>query len=153
MNPMTAACGPERANFAVTRDAVPAGPVSAPTDKALVYVIEAMPRIPIVTTKVNIGVDGRWVGATEAEGFLNVSLDPGEHHLCAIYQGHAAGMDAEGQTLLLRLNVEAGKTYYLRYHGVFLKDAGTIAFFEPVDADEGQLLLQRSAHVTSLEKK
>jgi hypothetical protein len=152
-NPVTAACGPDAANYVVKKDPTPRGPVQAPADKALVYVIEVMPHIPFLTSKVNIGFDGRWVGATEADGFLNITLDPGEHHACAVYQGHAEGMDAEGQTLLLHLTVEAGKTYYLRYHAFFVKDAGGIAFFEPVDADEGELLLQRSRHVTSTEKK
>jgi len=153
VNPMSAACGPDRANFTVTKDAVQPGPARVPKDKAMVYVIEAMPKVPIVTTKVNIGLDGRWIGATQAEGFLNVVLDPGVHHMCAVYQGHAEGMDEEGRTLLLHLNVEAGKTYYLRYHALFLKDDPGIAFFEPVDADEGQFLLQRSQRVTSVEKK
>jgi hypothetical protein len=153
VNPITAACGPDRTDFSVTKDAVQPAPVQAPPDKALVYVIETMPKIPLVTSKVNIGVDSRWIGETQAYGFLSVVLDPGEHHLCAVYQGHAQASDVEGRTLLLHLNVEAGKTYYLRYHGIIVKDSGLVSFFELVDSDEGLLLLQRSDHIASVEKK
>jgi hypothetical protein len=153
VNPETAACGPDRTNFTVKKDAGPSSLVQAPPDKALVYVIEAMTKTPFLTTKVNIGVDGRWIGATATGGYLSIVLEPGEHHACAVYQGHAEGMDVDGQTLLLHLNVEAGKTYYLRYHAFFTRDSGGIAFFEPVDADEGQLLLQQTVHVTSMVSK
>ncbi|WP_220465008.1 hypothetical protein [Granulicella sp. 5B5] len=53
-------------------------------------------------------------------------------------------MDAEGRVLLLRLDAEADKTYYIRYHGVFLKDSHSIAFFEYVDEDEGEYLVGRT---------
>jgi hypothetical protein len=100
-----------------------------------------------------MGLDGEWIGATDAQSHLSFTVDPGVHHLCAVYQGHAAGMDAEGQTLLLRLDAEAAHTYYFRYHALFLKESPGLAFFEPVDEDEGLLLLERTEASTSALKK
>jgi hypothetical protein len=48
---------------------------------------------------------------------------------------------------------EAGRTYYLRYHALFLKDSPGIDFFEPVDEDEGLLLVERTEASTSSLKK
>jgi hypothetical protein len=128
-------------------------PTQPPPREALVYVIETMPDVPFVTKKVNIGLDGSWIGATDAMTHMSFPVDPGVHHLCAVYQGHAASMDDEGQILLLRLNAEAGHIYYIRYHAMFLKDSPGIAFFEKVDDDEGLLLLQDSDDAVSTLKK
>jgi hypothetical protein len=152
-NAAAAACGSTAANYAVKHDTTPFVLTPVPPDKALVYFIESMPSYPIVTTKVNIGLDGQWLGATDAQSHTSFTVDPGVHHLCAVYQGHAAGMDPEGQTLLLHLDAEAGRTYYLRYHALFLKESPGVAFFEPVDEDEGLLLLERTEGSTSALKK
>jgi hypothetical protein len=153
INPVSSACGPHEANFDVTHDDVQSGSIAIPPGKALVHVIETMLDYPFVTKKVNIGMDGTWLGATDAQSHMTFLVDAGTHHLCAVYQGHAQGMDDEGHTLLLLLNAEPGKTYYLRYHALFLKDSPGIAFFDQVDADEGQLLLQTTSHATSVLKK
>jgi len=157
ISPTSSACGANEANFTVKHDDVNSGATPIPPGKALVHVIEAMADYPFVTKKVNIGMDGTWLGATDIDTHMTFIVDAGVHHLCAVYQGHAAGMDNEGHTLLLLLNAEPGKTYYLRYHALFVKDAPGdvfgIAFFEQVDADEGEYLLQTTSHATSVLKK
>jgi hypothetical protein len=152
-NPVAAACGSTPANYTVKRGA--GSPVldPPPPREALVYIIETMPDVPWVTKKVNIGLDGSWIGATDAMTHISFPVTQGTHHLCAVYQGHAASMDDEGQILLLRLKAEAGHIYYIRYHAMFLKDSPGIAFFEKVDDDEGLLLLQDSDQATSTLKK
>ena len=128
-------------------------PYSTAPREALVYVIETMPDVPWVTKQVNIGLDGSWVGATDAQTHVSFVVTKGTHHLCAVYQGHATGMDEEGQTLLLNLKADAGHIYYIRYHAMFLKDSPGMAFFEKVDEDEGLLLSQRTEEATSTLKK
>jgi len=152
-NPVAAACGSSPANYNVKRGADIPVLAPPPPGQALVYIIESMPKYSFVTKKVNIGLDGSWIGATDAMTHMSFPVDPGVHHLCAVYQGHAASMDDEGQILLLRLNAEAGHIYYIRYHAMFLKDSPGIAFFEKVDDDEGQYLVQRTAEATSTLKK
>jgi len=152
-NPVAAACGSARANYNVNRGAATIDLAPPPPGQALVYIIETMPDYPFVTKKVNIGLDGSWLGATDAMTHMSFAVDPGPHHLCAVYQGHATSMDEEGQTLLLHLDVQAGHVYYIRYHAMFLKDSPGIAFFENIDADEGLYLLQRTDPATSTLKK
>ena len=152
-SPSADACGANAANYMVKHDAAAFSPQQVPAGKALVYVIETMLDYPFVTKKVNIGLDGTWLGATDADTYMSFTIEPGVHHLCAVYQGHAEGMDEEGRTLLLHLDAEPGKIYYLRYHALFLKDSPGIAFFDKVDDDEGLFLLQRSSHADSALKK
>jgi len=152
-NPIAAACGSTDANYTVKHTTASVGPTQPPPRAALVYIIETMPDYPFVTKKVNIGLDGSWVGATDAQTHISFVVTQGTHHLCAIYQGHAASMDEEGQTLLLNLKAEAGHIYYIRYHAMFLKDSPGIAFFEKVDEDEGPFLVQRTEEATSTLKK
>jgi hypothetical protein len=153
-SPYLAACGADGVDFAVKKSKAPSpAPPPPAAGKALVYVIEAMPNYAFVTKKVNIGMDGHWLGATDANTYMRFAADPGVHHLCAVYQGHAVGMDEEGRTLLLRLKLDAGKTYYVRYHALFLKGSPGIAFFEPVDPDEGHFLLQQAVQAISIRKK
>jgi hypothetical protein len=152
-NPVAAACGSTGANYTVKHSPGSSSPTQPPLREALVYVIETMPDVPFVTKKVNIGLDGSWVGATDAQTHVSFVVTKGTHHLCAAYQGHFASMDEEGQTLLLNLKADAGHVYYIRYHAMFLKDSPGIAFFEKVDEDEGLLLLQRTDEATSTLKR
>jgi len=152
-NPAATACGSTDANYTVKHSPGSSGPTQPPVREALVYVIETMPEVPWVTKKVNIGLDGSWVGATDAQTHISFVVTKGTHHLCAVYQGHFASMDEEGHTLLLNLKADAGHIYYIRYHAMFLKDSPGIAFFEKVDEDEGLLLLQGSEEATSTLKK
>jgi hypothetical protein len=152
-NPYAAACGSTEANYTVQHSPSSSGPTQPPPRAALVYLIETMPDYPFVTKKVNIGLDGSWIGATDAQTHISFVVTQGTHHLCAVYQGHAASMDEEGHILLLNLKAEAGHIYYIRYHAMFLKDSPGIAFFEKVDDDEGPFLVQRTEEATSTLKK
>jgi hypothetical protein len=148
-NPVAAACGSTDANYTVKHDDGSSMPTQPPPGKALVYVVEFMSDYPFITKKVNIGLDGTWLGATDAMTHISFTVDPGPHHLCAVYQGHAASMDNEGHTLLLHLDAQAGHIYYFRYHAMFWRQYPGIAFFDPVDEDEGQYLVQGTAGAIS----
>lgn len=143
----SAACGVDHTDIKTKQDVPRAGASAPPAGRALVYVIEQMPELGFYTTHVNVGVDGRWVAQLSSRTFTSLVVDPGVHHLCAAYQGRLASSD--GATILRRLNVEAGKTYYLLYRGLFSKESGELGFFDEVDEDEGQYALQMSQHVTS----
>jgi len=151
-SPYPAACGPVEANFVVKRTPTPGDPTIPPSDKALVYLIESMPNYPVITKKVNIGMDGTWLGATDTMTHISFTVDPGIHHLCAVYQGHAVDIGEEARTLLLHLDAQAGKVYYLRYHAFITRDGGTVSF-QPIDEDEGIFLVQHTEQATSKLKK
>jgi guanyl-specific ribonuclease Sa len=151
-SPMTAACGADKANFAIKKDAMHLAQAQPPEGQALVYLIEEMPGLPFVSSTVNFGVDGLWIGATKAETYIILPLTPGVHHLCTEYQTHLPTGE-QGKITLRRLNLEAGKTYYILYRALIIKDSGEVAFLDQVDEDEGRYLVQTFDHVTSYPKK
>lgn len=149
-NPAAASCGSTPANFTVKRQFDSNSPIQPPPGKALVYLIESTYDIPMVNKKVNIGLDGSWIAATDANSHISFTVDPGVHHLCAAWDSHAF-MSDESQTLLLRLNAEAGHIYYLSYRALLTQPG--MAFFQPVDDDDGPFLVQRTEVATSTLKK
>jgi hypothetical protein len=75
-----AACGPRGAGFEVSTDDS-RHPTPAPEDgKPLIYVVQESPG------STRVGADGKWIGALKRGTYFSISIDPGEHHLCAI--GH-----------------------------------------------------------------
>lgn len=152
-NPYAAACGPTEANFTVKHAPSTGNATHPPAGKALVYIIEMMPPSSLYTAKVNIGLDGVWLGATDGMTHISFAVDPGPHHLCSVYQGKALLLDENSRTLLLHLDAKAGHIYYIRYHATFWREYPGIASFEPVDEDEGPFLVQRTEEATSTLKK
>lgn len=141
-----AACGVDNTQFETKPDRAGAGPVVPPPGKALVYVIEQMTHWG--STRVNVGVDGRWIAQLSSPSYTSVVMDPGVHHLCAEYEGPAVPRDIDS-AILHRLKVQAGKTYYLLYRGVISEGSGEVGFFDLVDEDEGRYALESSQRVTS----
>jgi hypothetical protein len=85
-----------------------------------------------------VGSDGQWLGALRPGTYLTVSIDPGEHHLCAI--GH---IGLWSHTSLHELNAKAGATYYFLAHVVGERADGDFALSQ-VDPDEGKYLVSKA---------
>ncbi len=149
--PETLACGAGEGRFDVKRQP-PQALVTVPEGKALVYLIEEMPKVPLISTRVSYGLDGTWVGATDAMTYMAITIDPGVHHFCAKFQGKIT-LGEQGPLVLKKLDVKAGETYYLLYRGLFDKTDGEIAFFDRVDEDEGLYLVGGFEHAASKPKK
>lgn len=138
-------CGPDKQRVDVTTTKnFPA--VQADASKAMVYVIqddshfESRPR---PTTR--IGIDGTWAGATQGGSFFRLALDPGEHHLCASWQGFV-GIGVGTRVSALHFTAEPGKSYYFRVRDRFIRDHGLADLeFSAIDGDEGQLLASKAA--------
>jgi Protein of unknown function (DUF2846) len=147
-------CGPADFSFEVKSDGS-SHPVSQPkTGKALVYfmqddkVFESRPR-----PTVKWGVDGNWVGATQANTYFYISVDPGEHHLCSEWQT-AVIVTAGHQAAAAHFTAEAGQVYYFRAQDFFWKDTNAANVkLGPVDSDEAQLLMTQFGFSTSHQKK
>jgi Protein of unknown function (DUF2846) len=118
--------------------------------KALVYFVEDdsfFESRPRPTTRV--GLDGAWVGANQANSYFYFSVDPGEHHLCASWQGFI-GVGMGRQSAAAHFTAEAGKIYYFRVQNTWLREHGTAKIeLSPLDSDEGQLLASKFAFSTS----
>lgn len=96
------ACGTEKVNYKASTDKKQHPTPEAPTDKALIYVL----RPTIFGMKINskIAADGDWKGVNRGKTYFFFTVEPGERYFCS---------ESENQDYL-KLNVEAGKTYYLQ---------------------------------------
>lgn len=87
-------------------------------------------------TELMLGLDGAWAGANYESSYFSVSVDPGEHHICAASQSY-------GKTKLVVLahfQAEAGRTFFYRTRLIV---AGAPQYLElvPVDSDEAKYLI------------
>jgi hypothetical protein len=121
------ACGPKDVSFNVKLDKSPHSLTPPEPGKARIYFLLDRGVTPISdssTESTRFGVDGAWVGAIHGKAYFSVSVDPGEHHLCAAFPFYR---DAK-TVALAHLQTEAGRTYF--YTGL-----------DPIDSDEGSYLI------------
>ena len=122
-------------------------PAQPEAGKAVVYFIQddsAFITRPRPTTR--MGMDGEWVGATHSNSYLYFSVNPGVHHICASWQGWNQEVGAAHFT------AEAGGVYYFEAKNSYWNGSTSIRL-NPLDSDEGQLLLNRFSFSTSRPKK
>ena len=131
----TAACGPENVSFNVKLDESQHTLAQPQPGKAWVYFIQEKGSDALgVTTE--IGLDGAWVGANKNSSYFAMSVEPGEHHLCASVQshrGHPVG--------LVHFTAEAGGVYYFNARVVYGEEAAANLFFGAVDSDQAKYLI------------
>src|ERR1700685_2225979 len=86
----TSACGPKDVSFGVKLSKSQRTLAQSESGKALVYFLQEKGSDAFaVTTK--IGIDGAWVGGNKNSSYFAVSVEPGEHHVCAnvqSFRGH-----------------------------------------------------------------
>jgi hypothetical protein len=118
-------CGPANQKFDVKTEKGQ-HPVTQPEPvKAIIYVIqddtsfESHPR-PIT----RVGVDGSWVGAMRSNSYLQTSIEPGEHHLCASWQSFV-GIGMGMKVAALHFTAESGKIILFRGEGQVASRART----------------------------
>jgi hypothetical protein len=128
-------CGTDDAKFEVTKVKDQHPTPQPETEEALVYFIEDDREYdPTRKPTMLAGLDGRWVGATNGNSDFYFSVVPGEHHLCASWQGKRQ------MRAVAHFTAEAGKVYYFAVKN----RAGTYQAygidFAPLDNDQGLLL-------------
>jgi hypothetical protein len=143
------ACGPDRVDFKVKLDKSQHAPAQPVPGKALVYFIhdagtEELLAYP--TTK--MGMDGRWLGANHGDSYFYVSVEPGEHHMCADLQTSRY----EDRTEFAHFQAEAGKVYYYRTRLVMSR-AMELLELDPIDSDQGRFLIESFPLSVSKPKK
>ncbi len=131
----TSACGPKDASFDVKLDKTQHTLAQPEPGRALVYFIQEKGSDAFaVTTK--IGIDGAWVGANKNSSYFAVSVEPGEHHVCAnvqSFRGHPVG--------LVHFTAEEGKVYYFDARVVYGGGADLYSFLGAVDSDQARYLI------------
>jgi hypothetical protein len=153
----SAACGQPATTFTVKLDDSRPN-VQAEAGKALIYVIEDQRFKVVRDVTLRIGIDGKWLGATRGDSYIFLSVDPGDHHLCAewtsefIPGGHLFS--------LAKISAEPGETYYFRARtsGSASNDQSSSRMLPTldlnlVDTDAGQLLVAGAAFSDSRAKK
>lgn len=151
-------CGPADFKFSVkTVVGNRATPVADPS-KATIFFLQDDVRYgvrPRPTTE--FGIDGDWVGATQANSYFFVSVDPGEHHLCANWQSRVTKRVPTRPTSALHFTAEAGSTYYFRARDITEGGDSSPPFeevvLESVDSDEARLLMKSFARSVFETKK
>lgn len=146
-------CGPPNVKFAVKTNKSQHPVAPQEKDKAVIYFLEddsSFESRPLPTTR--LGVDGKWVGANHGDSYFYLSVDPGEHHLCASWQSFVA-FGAHETSAAAHFTAEAGQSYFFRVRNIWLREHGvTHVELTPLDSDEGQLLASRFAFSTSQPK-
>jgi hypothetical protein len=137
------ACGPINLNLDVTLDNSQHTFAQPETGKGRVYFIQDDgPLGSHQHYTLRLGLDGVWVGAYKENSYFAVSVEPGEHHVCANVQSNASvGTIVE----LAHFVAEAGKNYYFRTRFI----AGITSLYptppylelSPVDSDQAKYLI------------
>lgn len=152
--PEAPGCGAIDSSFEVKTERADLRTAQPDAGKALVFFVEDDSDFgskPKPTTRA--GVDGSWVGATHGNSYFSVSVDPGEHHLCASWQSSVI-IGQGHKTAAAHFTAAAGGVYYFRVKNTWTLDLGTAGIsLTPLDSDEGQLLLHTFALSTFHQKK
>ncbi len=140
---LPAACGPKSTGFDVKLDKSQHALAQPEPGKALVYFIQDIGKVNCLgrcmTTK--IGLDGAWVGANQDNSYFSVSVEPGEHHVCANPQSNAGWL--RRMVALAHFTAEAGKVYYFRTRSV-MGGSQLLLDLDPVDSDQAKYLIASS---------
>jgi hypothetical protein len=151
-------CGAENTKFDVKTDHSKHPFVKPEPGKALVYFLQDdsyFLSTPRPTTR--FGLDGNWVGATQANAYFYVSVNPGEHHLCAGWQSFV-GFNVAQKSAAAHFTAEPGGVYIFVVNDH--ADRGGDEHQRPagmklsaLDSDEGQLLMSKFGFSTSRARK
>jgi len=137
---LPAACGPRKITFDVTLSDSQQTLAQLEPGRARVYFIQdngSWSDYQHFTLK--IGLDGAWVGAYIENSYFALSVEPGEHHVCANVQSNSS----VGHLLALaHFTAEPGKAYYFRTR--FLDGPSWRSPYvdlDPVDSDQAKYMI------------
>jgi hypothetical protein len=143
-------CGVMSQNFSVKTDKHQHPFAKADAGNALLYLVEddseydASPK-----PTVRLGIDGMWVGATHGNSYFYVPVSPGEHHICASWEGKFFEKYAQAA----HFTAEAGHIYCFVAKGIFSWPKGGDLVrkmdLNRVNEDQGQLLASQYPFSTS----
>ena len=145
----TAACGPENTNFKVTLDKSQKTLAQPERGKARVYFFQDAgtgATLGYPTTK--LGMDGVWVGANHGNSYFSVSVEPGEHHVCATLQSSLVAQRVE----LAHFTAAVGKIYYYRTR-LIMSRSMELLDLDSIDSDQGKYLIASFPLSVSAPKK
>jgi hypothetical protein len=133
-------CGQQGVKYEVKTDESQ-HPAPTPEDgKALIYFVADGHLTSI------FGFDEKWEGAVDDGRYFFVSIEPGEHHICAMLQSF---LPLRGPKVSVHsLKAEPGGTYYFRTRMVGIS-TGFVLQLDQLDSDEGKWFVAWSKFSTS----
>lgn len=144
--PAVAACGSKDIKYEAKLDESQHTPAQPEAGKALVYFIQDIGAVNCIggcmTTR--IGLDGSWVGANQHNSYFSVSVEAGEHHVCASPLSRLLPKPSPkyaGVLLALtHFTAEPGKVYYFRMRS--FGNPSLMNFdIDPIDSDQAKYLM------------
>jgi hypothetical protein len=136
---VAAACGNKDIQFDVKKDGSQHLLVQPDPGKARIYFVQDFGQTQCFGhcgITVRVGLSGVWVGANEDNSYFSVSVEPGEHHLCATPQA----WNLKRLVGLAHFTAEAGKTYYFRTR-LFGEQNQQLIDLTPIDSDQAGYLI------------
>ncbi len=147
-------CGPEKESFEVKSDDKRHPVSEPPAGMALVYFIQDDTDYlhrPRPTTR--WGLDGEWLGATQANAYFYVAVKPGSHQLCVTWQNAAIVTDGR-KSSATAWEAKAGETYNFMAQDLYWENPTVSAVrLGRIIPEEAQLRMSKFAYSTSTAKK
>jgi hypothetical protein len=148
-------CGTANTKFGVKTNSSQHPLAKPEPGKALVYFLQDdtyFQSVPRPTTR--FGLDANWIGATHSNSYFYISVDPGEHHICADWQSFV-GLNVGQKSAAAHLTAVEGQSYFFLVKNFFITKDNLPAGMKmsPLDSDEAQLLMSKFAFSTSTPKK
>ncbi len=149
-----AGCGPEKESFEVKSDDSKHPVSEAPAGMALVYFIQDDTDYlhrPRPTTR--WGLDGEWLGATQANAYFYMAVKPGPHQLCVMWQNAAIVTDGR-KSSATAWEARAGETYYFMAQDLYWENpTGSALRVGRIIPEEAQLRMSKFGYSTFTPKK
>ena len=112
-------CGPSNVKLSVkTQGGEHALPAPDPARSLLVFLQDDFKFYSRPRPTTRFGVDGTWVGATQANSYFSIWIDPGEHDVCANWQNRVSFGIPIRPTSATKFTAEPGKVYFFRARDV-----------------------------------
>jgi len=147
-------CGKDDIKFDVKTDKSNHPFAKPDSGKAFVYFLQDDTDFrsnPRPTTR--FGLDGAWVGATHSSSYFYVSVNPGQHHLCAGWQSFV-GLTTGQKSAAAQFNADPGGIYFFVVRNHAMQEQVPAGMkLHTLDPDEAQLLMSQFAFSTSRAKK
>jgi len=144
-------CGAKDVSFQINKQKGDAAkPFSSPDKAKLVFVQRNERCIGCSVTRV--GIDGAWIGANKGDSYFAVTIEPGEHHVCANWGAPLARTEAKVE--LTDLQAEAGKVYYFETEvASYGQNRAPQMNLKRLSSDEGAFLVSRSEMAVATPKQ
>ena len=147
-------CGKVEIKFDVKTDASQHPFPKPDPGKALIFVLQDDTNFlsrPRPTTRFSL--DGTWMGATHSSSYFYITIDPGEHHLCAEWQSFVGVTTGQTSAAAGFTAAPGGSYFFVVRNHAREENIPAGMKLRPLDPDEAQLLMSKYAISISRAKK